>query len=249
LNGVYIPGDSKSLVNVDNFQFTQSVRSVLRWAQKHNEKEAQHFPILGVGYGALSMLKSQMIDHKDFTPFHARGKLQQNLAHDPKNTYIYDEFNKEELENVFDKVKFFSDLEVGLSMNDMILEHKTLSNIFMPVCTYDDSNKKNQNFETVASFEGVVYPWFGLTYRIDRIQYSMENRKRDKTDHSREAMLHAQKVANLFVDEARLSGNQFNYISDEQDYLNLINGNDAYHIEVPLVQSKDDTIRTELYLY
>lgn len=141
---------------------------------------------------------------------------------------MFDEFNREGLEEVLDKIKFFTDVEVGLTMSDMILEHKSLSNIFMPVCTFDDSIKKNQNHETVAAFEGVVYPWFGVNYRIDRIQYGMENRKRDKTDHSREAMVHAQKVANLFVDEARLSENQFNYVSVEQDYLNLISNSDAY---------------------
>jgi len=153
------------------------------------------------------MLKSQMIDQKDFTKFTPKGHLQQNLAHDPKHTYLFDEFNKEKLENIFDKIKFFSDLELGISMSDMILEHKSLSNIFMPVCTFDDSSKKNQNTEMVSAFEGIVYPWFGFNYRIDRIQFSTESHLRDQTDHSREAMLHAQKVANLFIDEARLSSN------------------------------------------
>lgn len=234
INGVYIPGDSKSLIQKGNFQFTQAVRRILKWAQHHNEKESSHFPILGVGYGALAMLKSQMVEARDFTPFTPRGKLQLNLAHDPKHTYLFDEYEKDELENILDKVKFFSDVELGLTMSDMILEHKSLSNIFMPVGTYDDGRKQSQNLESVASFEGVVYPWFGVTYRIDRIQFSMESRQRDKTDHSREAVLHAQKVANLFVDEARLSRNQFTYVTIEKDYLNLINGNDAVMMEVPL---------------
>jgi hypothetical protein len=69
LNGLYIPGDSKSLVQKGNYKFTEMVRRILKWSQKHNEKEAQHFPILGVGYGSLAMLKSQMTDHKDFTSF------------------------------------------------------------------------------------------------------------------------------------------------------------------------------------
>ena len=43
------------------------------------------------------------------------------MAHDPKHTYLYDEFEKEKLENVFDKIKVFSDLELGLTMEDMIL--------------------------------------------------------------------------------------------------------------------------------
>lgn len=190
-----------------------------------------------------------MAEARDFTPFTPKGKLQQNLAHDPKHTYLFDEFTKDSLENIFDKVKFFSDVELGLTMSDMILEHKSLSNIFMPVCTYDDDRKESQNYETVAAFEGIVYPWFGVTYRVDRIQFSMESRSRDKTDHSREAVLHAQKIANLFVDEARLSDNQFNYVSIEKDYLNLINGNDAFQMEVPLAQNKEETVRTELYLF
>jgi hypothetical protein len=195
-------------------------------------------------------MRSQMKDEQNFLNFKAKGKLQQNLAHDPKHTYLFDEFNKEQIEEVFDKIKFFSDLELGISMEDMILHHKTLSRLFMPVTTFDDSSRKNQNDEAVSAIEGIVYPWFGVHYRIDRIQFGMEPQVKDKTDHSRQAVQHAQKIANLFVDEARLSGNAFNYVADEKDFLNLIRDNDAYHFEIPLIQSNpDDTIRTELYLF
>jgi hypothetical protein len=92
---------------------------------------------------------------------------------------------------MFDKIKFFSDIEIGMSMKNMILHNKVLSNIFMPVCSFDDSNKSNQNLEMVSAIEGIVYPWFGLGYRIDRVQFGLENSKRDQTDHSREAIIHA----------------------------------------------------------
>lgn len=98
--------------------------------------------------------------------------------------------------------------------------------------------------------EGIVYPWWGLNYRPDRVQFSLENSKRDKVDHSRESVLHAQKIANLFVYEARLSSNEFPVISEEQQYLNLLANNEAHLVELPLVQSSDEnTIRTELYLF
>ena len=61
----------------------------------------------------------------------------------------------------------------------------------MPVCSFDDQDKKNQNEEFVAGLEGVIYPWFGIAYRADRIQFSMENQKKDLVDHSREAIMHA----------------------------------------------------------
>ena len=68
--------------------------------------------------------------------------------------------------------------------------------------------------------EGIIYPWFGTAYRIGRIQNSMENTKRDHTDHSRNAIIHAQKIANLFVDEARLSSNEFQYVAEEVAAIN-----------------------------
>jgi hypothetical protein len=61
LNGVYIPGDSENLVWNENgspTQFTKTVQRILMWAQTHNEQAESHFPVLGVGYGALSMLRS-----------------------------------------------------------------------------------------------------------------------------------------------------------------------------------------------
>ena len=76
INGLYIPGDSKSLVQKGNREFTKIIRKILKWAQKHNEKEALHFPILGVGYGSLAMMKSQMIEHRDFDEVKPKGGLQ-----------------------------------------------------------------------------------------------------------------------------------------------------------------------------
>lgn len=60
VNGLYIPGDSKTLVKHGNFDFTKAVETVLLWAQLHNEESNSHFPIMGVGYGFLSMIRSQM---------------------------------------------------------------------------------------------------------------------------------------------------------------------------------------------
>jgi hypothetical protein len=50
----------------------------------------------------------------------------------------------------------------------------------------------------------------------------MENTKRDHTDHSRNAIIHAQKIGNLFVDEARLSTHEFSYVGEEVAAINLL---------------------------
>ena len=101
--------------------------------------------------------------------FEARGKLQLNLAHDPKHTYIFDEYNKNELETMLDKIKFFTDLELGVTMEDFVLEEHHVSQLFIPVGSFHDDNQTSSNNEFVAAIEGVVYPWFGIAYRIDRI--------------------------------------------------------------------------------
>ena len=60
INGLYIPGDSDSLIIHGNVAFTKAVNSVLLWAQTVNEENNSHFPIMGVGYGYLALIRSQM---------------------------------------------------------------------------------------------------------------------------------------------------------------------------------------------
>lgn len=175
INGLYIPGDSQHLVKGGNYHFVKTVKDILMWAQDHNEQDTQHFPIMGVGYGFLAMLRSQMDYPKKYLQHcKAGGKLQLNLAHEPRHTYIYDEYNKNELETMLDKIKFFSDLELGITMEDFVRQEHHLSKLFVPVGSFHDEEKASSNEELVAVVEGVVYPWFGVGYRIDRIQYSME---------------------------------------------------------------------------
>jgi len=146
-------------------------------------------------------------DMKFLKPFSPQGKLQMNLAHKPEHTFFFDTHETKKLEDTFDRIKFFSDIDLGITMKDFILQETALSEIFVPVTSFDNSTVSSSNDEFVAMIEGVVYPWFGTAYRIDKIQFSMERTSVDLVDHSREAIVHAQGIANLFVDEARLSPN------------------------------------------
>ena len=127
LNGIYIPGDSPSLIEKTNIEYTHKVRDILLWAQNHNEEDDLHFPVMGVGYGFLSMIRSQTKNTQNFQEIEAKGRLQINLAHDPVHTYIFDEYSKEQLEESLDKIKFFNDVEMGMTMSDFVLKEKTMS--------------------------------------------------------------------------------------------------------------------------
>ena len=95
--------------------------------------------------------------------------MQLNLVHDPIHTYLFDEYSKEQLETTLDKIKFFNDVEFGITMNDFILQEKSMSEIFVPIASFHNKDAQSSNDEIVAAIEGVVYPWFGISYRIDRI--------------------------------------------------------------------------------
>ena len=60
LNGVYIPGDTKTTYNSREYQI--AVLNALSWAQKHNsdERDDGHFPVIAMGYGLAAMLESQL---------------------------------------------------------------------------------------------------------------------------------------------------------------------------------------------
>ena len=67
-----------------------------------------------------------------------------------------------------------------------------MGGIFVPVATFHDELAKNSNEETVAVIEGVIYPWFGVSYRVDRIQYLIDEIKMlGRIDQSKDAIQHA----------------------------------------------------------
>lgn len=43
--------------------------------------------------------------------------------------------------------------------------------MFVPLATFDESEKE-QDEELVAAMEGVTFPFFGLAYSIDKVQFN-----------------------------------------------------------------------------
>ena len=69
--------------------------------------------------------------------------------------------------------------------------------------------------------EGVDFPVFGIAYSIEKIQYNFDLSIEEDIDHSRYAVGLALKMANLFVDEARLNGNDFpNTVQESRSLIN-----------------------------
>jgi hypothetical protein len=97
--------------------------------------------------------------------------------------------------------------------------------------------------------EGRSFPFFGFAYSIDKIQYNIDLNLDDKIDHGRAAVLEAQRLANFFVDEARLSGSQFRKTRDEANA--LIQNYDYFltAVDISAPGSSELTFESELYLF
>ena len=175
----------------------------------------------------------------------------------PKETFIYDELLGWDLEQTLDQITFFHEMDEGITLEDF----KTTQQLrhFVPVATYDQGRKNDsQGEETVSTIEGTYLPIFGFSYRIDKIQFGFHagnDEAHQRIDHSKQAIEHAQHIANLIVDEARLSPNRFEYTNDET--AKLLNNYDQKMVTLP---SPHDYItekrkgyarqyRTEIYLF
>lgn len=67
----------------------------------------------------------------------------------------------------------------------------------------------------ISMVEGAHFPIFGCAFSVELFQFNNDLSYEDDIDHSKQAIRLAQRFANLFVDEARLSGNTFRTPRDE----------------------------------
>lgn len=93
--------------------------------------------------------------------------LQMNLHLLPKDTFIFDELPVLELERTLDRVHFYNEVDVGLTLE----EFNTLKRLkpFVPVATFDSNETKSRHQEFVSVIEGTYMPFFGVTSRLDKI--------------------------------------------------------------------------------
>lgn len=69
INGVYIPGDTKQ--SYEDEQYLNTVKRIMAWGSEHNLADDSHFPIVGVSWGMLALLRSQTSQLSLFRPLEA----------------------------------------------------------------------------------------------------------------------------------------------------------------------------------
>ena len=135
----------------------------------------------------------------------------------PSDTFTYDEVLGSHLERLFDNITFYNEVDLGITL-DTFTTTQQLRHL-VPVATYDEGSMFDSRLgEIVSMVEGTYFPFFGFSYRIDKKQFgfhAMNGEGEGKVDHSKLSIEHAMHVANLIVDEARLSSNRFAVTNDE----------------------------------
>ena len=167
--------------------------NILKWAQDHNNEESFHFPVVGVSWGMMAMLKSQMRDTSKLESLSEKmvgEALQQNLNLTPFETFTYDEWRGYDLEDLFDKVDFYNEVDLGMTLKDFKINRGMRA--FVPVATWDsDDLSTKREDEYVSMIEGKYHPYFGFAYRIDKVQFdfhSPRNDRRSKVDHHKKSI-------------------------------------------------------------
>ena len=173
----------------------------------------------------------------------------------PKETFIYDEIPAEELERTFDLVTFYNEVDVGLTLAHF--NSIKVLRAFVPVATYHSEESDSTQTEFVSMVEGTYMPFFGFAYNLNKIQNGFHaltsSDEHARVDHSRFAIQHAQHIANMLVDEARLSSNMFEWTNEEQRRI-LGPNYDPVTVTLPNPDARDtytskDYYRSELYLF
>ncbi len=126
----------------------------------------------------------------------------------PQETYLFDGMSVEESDELLNSLTFYNELPINIQLKSFLKE-KQLSRVFIPVATFHEE-RKEQTEEFVAIMEGESFPFFGVAYSIEKVQFNFDFSIEDDIDHTKPAVGLAMRFANMFVDEARLNGNFFN---------------------------------------
>lgn len=175
--------------------------------------------------------------------------LQVNLRIKPEDSYLFDGLTLNQTEDWLNNVTFYNELIYNIPLSKFLRE-RDLADAFVPVATFNH-DKRKQDTEYVAIVEGSHFPFFALAFAVERTQFNHHLEIDEDLDHSKAAVKLAQRFANLFVDEARLSGNI--YHQSHEEYKALIENYDADIIEDNSKSSKsskyEPLVSGEMYLF
>ena len=125
----------------------------------------------------------------------------------------------DQAEDWLNNVTFYNELIYNIPLGRFLSE-RVLAEAFVPVATFDHDRREKEQ-EYVAMLEGVHFPFYLTAFSLEKHQFNHHLSIEEDIDHGKPAIKMAQMFANLWVDEARLSGNTFRRAKDEYEAIIL----------------------------
>lgn len=208
-----MPGDSH--LGVTDETYREAFLTSMQYAEDQAKIDKEHFPVFMMGNTLQTYVRSKqqitgtlknMKDHK-FT--NSRVEL---VTH-PEDTFLFNGFDRAERHAVFNTAQFFNMQPSGVTP-DSLKQEGAIRNSLKPVAVFSSHQGMFDDGEKfVAIAEGINMPLYAFTYAIDMTQFYFEDPSATmdnfELDHSIIARKHAQAVANLIAEEARLSEHEF----------------------------------------
>jgi hypothetical protein len=125
----------------------------------------------------------------------------------------------DQAEDWLNNVSFYNELIYNVPLGRFLSE-RVLAEAFVPVATFDHDRREKEQ-EYVAMLEGVHFPFYFTAFSLEKHQFNHHLSIEEDIDHGKPAIKMAQMFANLWVDEARISGNTFRRAKDEYEAIIL----------------------------
>ena len=133
----------------------------------------------------------------------------------PSDYFLFNGLEREEKQALFNTGKMFNMNVSGIKVKDIDTD-KRLSKLIKPMATFTSHNINEEKEQFVAMAEGIKIPLYAFTYNIEMVQFYHEDpdaflgaNDEIHLDHSIIARHHAQEIASLIADEARLCQHTF----------------------------------------
>ena len=211
VNGLYLPGDSHMAVT--DAKYREAFLTSIQYAEDQAYIVKEHFPVFMMGNTLQTYVRSkqQVTGTLQNMEDHRFSNSRVELITHPKDTFLFNNFDREKKHAVFNTAQFFNVQPSGVTPTSLQQEG-SIRNKMKPVAVFSSLDKEDDD-KFIAIAEGMDLPLYAFTYAIEMTQFYYEDPSATmdnfQLDHSIVARTHAQAVANLIAEEARLSEHTF----------------------------------------
>lgn len=94
-----------------------------------------------------------------------------------------------QVDALFDNITVYNEMNKGVQIS-RFSSVKIIGSIFTPIATYYQENVRS-NDEWVAIIEGINFPFFGISFSIEKVLFNYDILLEDYLDFSKNSILHA----------------------------------------------------------